>query len=265
MLQHIESELLSTMHLPISLDDTLHFYQYLNTPVLIAEGQFLFLINVTILNRALQLQIYEVYEVLNLPVLHNNLSAQYKINHRYIGVTYDETKAVAIMDQQYIACPHANGQFCRINAPFQPLMTPPSCITALYAKNDQAIREQCSLSISHALHTFMPVAVASNLWVIPSNPETLGSKVMIICPDKATNTVPLQQPFKILRVSLACSATSSYFNLPLHYEDHTIMMNISLDTANINAVNISTLDFRIWQHFNSTWTSPHLQKLENIP
>ena len=34
-LRHIESEILSTMHLPISLDDTLHFYWYLNTQVLI--------------------------------------------------------------------------------------------------------------------------------------------------------------------------------------------------------------------------------------
>ena len=101
MLRHIESELLSTMHLPISLDDNLHFYQYINTHVLIAEGQFLFFINVPIQNRAQQLQIYDVF---NLPVLHSNLSSPYKINHRYIGITYDETKAVAIMDQQYIAC-----------------------------------------------------------------------------------------------------------------------------------------------------------------
>ena len=43
------------------------------------------------------------------------------------------------------------------------------------------------------------------------------------------------------------------------------MMNVSLDTTNINAINISTLDFRIWQHFSSGWTSPHLQKLENVP
>ena len=48
---------------------------------------------------------------------------------------YDETKAVAITDQQYIACQHANRQFCRINAPFQPLTNPPSCITALCSKN----------------------------------------------------------------------------------------------------------------------------------
>ena len=132
MLGHLESELPSTMHLPISLDHTLHFYQYLNTHVLIAEGQFLLLINVPIQNRAQQLQIYEVF---SLPVPHSNLSTQYKINNKYIGMTYDETKAVVIMDQQYRACYHANRQFYRINAPLQPFKNPSPCITFLYEKN----------------------------------------------------------------------------------------------------------------------------------
>ena len=82
------------MHLPISLHDTLHFYWYLNTHVLIAKGQFLLLIDVSIQSREQNLQIYEVF---NLPVPHSNLPAQYKINHRYTGVTYHETKAVAIV------------------------------------------------------------------------------------------------------------------------------------------------------------------------
>ena len=211
---HIESELPSTMYLPISSNDTLHFYQYLSTHVSIAEGQFLLLIDMPIQNKAQQLQIYEVF---SLPVPYSNLSAQYKINHRYIGVTYGETKAVTFMDQQYIACQHTNGQFCRINAPFQPLTNPPTCITALYAKNNQVVKEQCSLVISHAPCTFIPVAVTSNLWIIPSNPETLGSAIMIIYPDKATSTVPPQQPFHTLRLSLACSATSRYFHLPPCY------------------------------------------------
>ena len=50
MLRHTESELPSTMQLPISLDDTLHFYCYLNTHVPKADGQFLFLIHVPIQN-----------------------------------------------------------------------------------------------------------------------------------------------------------------------------------------------------------------------
>ena len=189
ILQHIASELPSTLNLPTTLEDTFHFYQYLSTHVLIAEGQFLLLMDMPTQNRAQQLQIYEVF---SLPVPDSNISAQYKINHKCIGVPYDEAKSIAIIDQQYRACQHANRPFFRMIAPFQPLTNPLSCIIGLYAKNDQAIKEQCSLAISHAPHTFIPVAATSNLWIIPSNPETLGSAIMITCPDKATSTVPLQ-------------------------------------------------------------------------
>ena len=40
-----------------------------------------------------------------------------------------------------------------------------------------------------------------------------------------------------------------------------MIINVSLDTANINTINISSLDFRIWQHVSR----PHLQKLTNVP
>ena len=43
--------------------------------------------------------------------------------------------AVEILPQQLRICQEANGQFCTIPTPFQPLANPPSCITALYAKN----------------------------------------------------------------------------------------------------------------------------------
>ena len=44
-----------------------------------------------------------------------------------------------------------------------------------------------------------------------------------------------------------------------------MMMNISLDTVNINAINISIQDFRIRQHINSNWTTPYLQKFTDVP
>ena len=43
-----------------------------------------------------------------------------------------------------------------------------------------------------------------------------------------------------------------------------MMMNVSLDTTNINVINISTPDFKMWQYFNSNWTTPHLQKLSQL-
>ena len=129
-----------------------------------ADGQFLLLFDMPIQNRAQHLHIYDIF---SLSVLHSNLLAEYKVNYKYIGVIYDKTKTVAITNLQHRGCQHANGQFCRINAPFQPLVNLSSCVIALYAKNNQAINKRCSLVISHMPQTYVPITVTSNLWIIP--------------------------------------------------------------------------------------------------
>ena len=48
MMSHIEETLPPTLHLPVSSDDTLQFYRYLCTHILIANKQFLLLIYVSI-------------------------------------------------------------------------------------------------------------------------------------------------------------------------------------------------------------------------
>ena len=63
MLLYIGEALPLTMHLSVSSEDTLHFYRYLCTHVLIAEEQFLLLINVPIQDHAQQLEIYEVFNL----------------------------------------------------------------------------------------------------------------------------------------------------------------------------------------------------------
>ena len=93
MLLHIEDTLPSTMHLPISSKDVIHFYRYLHIHVMIADEQFLLLIDVPIQDHTQQLEIYEVF---NLVIPHGNLSAHYSINNRYLGIKHDETKALEI-------------------------------------------------------------------------------------------------------------------------------------------------------------------------
>ena len=61
MLSHIEETLPLTMHLPVSSEDTLHFCRHLHTHILIADKQFLLLINVPIQDCTKQLAIYEVF------------------------------------------------------------------------------------------------------------------------------------------------------------------------------------------------------------
>ena len=76
MLSHIGETLSSTLHLPVSSEDTLHFYQYLCTHVLIANKQFLLLINVPIQDRTQQISIYKIF---TLDIPHGNLTAHSSI------------------------------------------------------------------------------------------------------------------------------------------------------------------------------------------
>ena len=52
MLLHIADSLPPMLHLPVSPDDTLHFYRYLCTHILIENKQFLLLIDIPIQDRS---------------------------------------------------------------------------------------------------------------------------------------------------------------------------------------------------------------------
>ena len=91
MLQHIADALPPTLHLPISPEDTLHFYRYLHTHVLIKNKQFLLLIDIPIQDRSKQITIHQI---LTLDIPQGNYSACYDVDTKYVGVTKDATMAV---------------------------------------------------------------------------------------------------------------------------------------------------------------------------
>ena len=160
MLYQIESELPPNMHLPILSSDPLHFYRYLRTHILVEENQFLLLIDVPIQDRAQQIQIYQI---INLPVPVRNYSMRYTMDTKYLGVTYDRTKAMDIPEEQFKLCKEANGQFCPLTTPLQPLTNPPSCVAALYTKNSREIDCLCELTTKTQPELYLPIPLASNV------------------------------------------------------------------------------------------------------
>ena len=167
MLYQIESELPPNMHLPIPSSDPLHFYRYLHSHVLVEDSQFLLLIDVSIQDRAQQIQIYKI---INLPVPVGNYSMRYTMDNKYLGVTYDRTKVMDIPEDQFKLCKEANGQFCPLTTPLQPLMNSPSCVAALYTKNSQEIDRLCELTTKTQPELYLPIPLTSNVWAIISSP-----------------------------------------------------------------------------------------------
>ena len=77
--------------------------------------------------------------------------------------------------------------------------------------------------------------------------------------------IRVEKPIHILRIPTACSATSSHFHLPPTYQNLHLEVNISLDMANLNMVNISSLDFHVWQRLEDHRNETQLQHLDTIP
>ena len=75
---------------------------------------------------------------------------------------------------------------------------------------------------------------------------------MLICPGETTQFIKVKKPFHVLQLPIACSATSPNFHLPPHYETTSSEVNISLDMVNLHMLNISSLDFQIWQHLGES-------------
>ena len=245
MLIYIEETLPSMLHLPVSSEDTLHFYKYLCMHVLIANKQFLLLITVPIQDRSQQITIYETF---TLDIPHGNFTAHYDVTTKYLGITKDETMAVELSTNQFHVCQAANGQFCTIPTPFELLANLPTCISALYARNLASISSRCSLQIRKTLDVNILTWIAPNVWILTTPLSTPASTITLICPGMATMFITVEKPIHILRILPACSATLSNFHLPPRYETPHLEINISLDMANLHMVNISSLDFCLLQY-----------------
>ena len=85
MLSHIEETILPTMHLPVSSEDTLHFYRYLCTHVLIANQKFLLFIDVSIQDCMQQHSIYKILPWISIMEIHSKIQCQYPISWSHTG------------------------------------------------------------------------------------------------------------------------------------------------------------------------------------
>ena len=188
MLNHIADTLPPTLHLPISPEDTLHFYRYLCTHVLIENKQFLLLIDIPIQDRAHQITIHQVF---TLDIPHGNYSACYDVNTRYFGITKDATMGLELSSTQFETCQQANGQFCHILTPFQPLANPPTCIAALYAKSKPSITSKCSLQLHKTTTTTLPTQITPDVWILTTPATAPVTTITLICPEKPMETIAI--------------------------------------------------------------------------
>ena len=132
-------------------------------------------------------------------------------------------------------------------------------------KGTADISSKCSLQIQKASDTNLPTHIAPDVWILTTPPTAPANTMILICPENAMETIVLQKPVHIMKLPMACSATSSNFYLPPIYETPALDVNISLNMAKPHMINISAQDFHIWRHLGNNRNDVQLQHLATIP
>ena len=127
------------------------------------------------------------------------------------------------------------------------------------------IKSKCSLQLCKVTATPLPTQITSDVWILATPASAPADTISLICPEKPMETIPIRQPLHILKLPMACSATSSHFYLPPRYETPVLNVNVSLDMANLQTVNITALHFHIWHNMGRNHSETQLQHLANIP
>ena len=127
---------------------------------------------------------------------------------------------------QWKSCHNSSGfvkkqmdSFGTIPTPFQPLANPPSCITALYAKNTASFSVRCSLQIRKTSEVSMPSQLAPNVWNLATAPSAAAA-ITVVCLGETTQFIEVRKLIQVLCLPTACSATSPNFHLPHVMKDH---------------------------------------------
>ena len=121
------------------------------------------------------------------------------------------------------------------------------------------------LQIRNTNSATIPTLIAPNVCILTSAPTAVMTGITIIYPDEAPRFIKTQTHIHILCLPPACSATSQHFHLTPCHETHQLNINISLNTVNLNVMNVLSPEFRIWQHLEDHWKRTQLHHLINIP
>ena len=124
---------------------------------------------------------------------------------------------------------------------------------------------KCSLQIWKTSITNLSTQIAPDVWIITTPVAAPANTMTLLCPEKAMETIPIPKTIHILKLPMACSATSPDFYLPPRYETPTLDINISLNMANLHMINILAQDFCIWKHLGSNRSDMQLEHLTTIP
>jgi hypothetical protein len=204
VLQHVKAGLKGNPRLSLPTDpdqDIWTYYRIMRIIPTIVQDHLVVALQIPLADISTRLNLYRVH---NLPLLHPELrtSFRYKLEGKFLAVLTDESFYMIPSEEQVVLCQSTHGAWCKIAEPMYSLPHVPTCITALYQKDDEMINEHCK--VSHAPQTAPDARlIKPQVWAV-SSPEIVTGSVYCLTSQRP---ITIRPPYTVVTLPQTCGAT----------------------------------------------------------
>ena len=156
----IKEKLPENLRLPFNPKSEIwEYYRMLTSSVIFDNDRILVIINVPLINRGTQFEVYKVY---NMPIPNvaiskhrskdislkrKHLVASYKLEAKAIAVNQQRTNFVIMSDEEAKLCSNHLTSFCEFKSPVYPVNRNKFCLIALFNGSQKKIKQLCQARV----------------------------------------------------------------------------------------------------------------------
>ena len=151
---------------------------------------------------------FTLYNVISMPYTPPdlNVSVQYSLEHTQIAISANKEHHAPVSDSESLHCQQT--PICALRLPILRVRTYPTCILALFLRNDTMIKNMCKTRIYPALSLPSVKYLAFGHWIISTSTQF---NLQISCADNTlSRTQVLTTGLNFLQLENGCAANSIF-------------------------------------------------------
>ena len=221
LLVDLSKHIPSYLELPENPDTKLwDYYQFLTCQTVLMNTTIVTVIDIPLLDTG---STYEIYEVYNLPVPHENRTGaiiQYKLESTALAINPERTRYNLMGPNSAAHCTSSSIRFCDMEGAVYPINLSQTCLIALFMKNNDGIKQNCILLVEPLARLPAVRYITNGLWVIATQREQTFT---ILCHQgkSTTKTAVVKPPMGTLKLDMTCSASNGRLSLRPYYREES--------------------------------------------
>ena len=239
-----------------------NYYRMLTCSVVFENDRILVVINVPLINRGTQFEVFKIYNVAipsvaiskQLPLReqlgNRHLVANYKLEATALAINQQRTDFVIMSEEEAKLCSNPLVSFCKFKSPIYPVNKNTFCLVALFIGSQSRIKQLCQAKVYTNVNLPNAEYISDGLWLVTTAKRLTFTRT---CqePSYEPKTFFVEPPLSLVRMKETCTATNNELTLQPFYKIMSeLKMGIDFEMGGDVLNGTSFSNIQLWEPVN---------------